>query len=277
MARFRARIIHGATRSVATMTFGGIDSTSPRFQVGANYAIDMNNYVWRDKAVQKRLGTEQKIYANVLSRYIPVDINKGVITSQSIDLTSPTFKIQGPDEPIYDMWFLKDILIVHKGSLLYYWDRIDDNLKLICYSSSKQNEEDNAYYYYTVELPKKTLQGFIGNNKLWILTGVKYMVLEMAKSNNNISFEFLPVENYKEVYIPTTTIGIAPNGSKVENRVTVDGVNLLTKWRKNTAIGKVEKITNEDTNRYVLDGSIFSNDEEDYKKIKINITVGGTN
>ena len=46
------------SRSTERITFRGVDMSSPRFQVNQNRAMDMCNYIWRNRSVQKRYGTK---------------------------------------------------------------------------------------------------------------------------------------------------------------------------------------------------------------------------
>ena len=59
----------------------------------------------------------------------------------------------------------------------------------------------------------------------------------MCTANGGGGFELRRVYNNEDTYIPTTTINIDAEGVEDENRGTLDEVNLLSPYRKNTFVG----------------------------------------
>ena len=112
----------------------------------------------------------------------------------------------GSGEKVYGMYFFGDSMIVHADVRLYKIDSKGTKTPL----------------YFTMKKAKSNF--FVFADKLYIMDGENYLVYdgETVKS--------------VEPYIPTTSIGRAPNGGGTVH----EDVNLLTKWRRNTFAGDGE-------------------------------------
>lgn len=95
---------------------------------------------------------------------------------------------------------------------------------------------------------------FAHGGKYYILDGKTYSVLE--KTENGVSLS--PVAD-GECFIPTTTIGMAADGSGTS----FEAFNLLSKWRKNSMIGDGESMT------FHLDTQNLDYDED------VSVTIDG--
>lgn len=110
--------------------------------------------------------------------------------------------------PVYGLYQLGNEILCHAGGTLY---------RLPPEGGGKEPEALHA------GLNESASAGFVMNGKLWILDGKEYLTYdgETVKSVSEIA------------YVPTTTISAPPAGGGVS----LEGVNLLSKWRINTFIG----------------------------------------
>lgn len=132
------------------------------------------------------------------------------------------------EEPIYNMWAFNDYLVVNQNGTLKILDKGDLSVIKTFESVVKQQK----------------VSAFNRNNKLRILGGAKFIVLD-----SSLSLHY--VEDIAE--IPTTTRGIAPSNLEVvtdSNRETYDAMNNLTSLHINELTSGFPKyvvtITNED-------------------------------
>ena len=129
------------------------------------------------------------------------------------------------ENPIYDIWRFLDCLIIHTGSDIYVY-------KLETFEFLKSFKD--------CVLPKK-IMAFVSGERLYILGGVNYLVLQKKKNKISIigqdrEFELLKASDI--AYIPTTTIGInQENYEGVTSRTTLDDQNLLVDRVVNELIG----------------------------------------
>ena len=129
------------------------------------------------------------------------------------------------ENPIYDIWRFLDCLIIHTGSDIYVY-------KLETFEFLKSFKD--------CVLPKK-IMAFVSGERLYILGGVNYLVLQKKKNKISIigqdsGFELLKASDI--AYIPTTTIGInQENYEGVTSRTTLDDQNLLVDRVVNELIG----------------------------------------
>lgn len=129
------------------------------------------------------------------------------------------------ENPIYDLWRFLDCLIIHTGSDIYVY-------KLETFEFLKSFKD--------CVLPKK-IMAFVSGERLYILGGINYLVLQKKKNKISIigqdsEFELLKASDI--AYIPTTTIGInQENYEGVTSRTTLDDQNLLVDRVVNELIG----------------------------------------
>lgn len=205
-------------RSTETITFRGVDMSSPRFQVNQNRAMDMCNYVWRNHSVQKRFGTSPAF-----------DKEIGEVNYY---LEENTKKTQSQFAPVYDMWFLGDTMYIHKGRLLF--SQKEGLLGTGKYVSVTEKTETKLYYE-AYEVPEGHLYGIVEKEALWLFTGEALLRITEGKVTKVSDFKskYPMLDEYPDVYVPLTTMGITENGSGIGGRVTIDSPNLITDRRKN--------------------------------------------
>lgn len=127
----------------------------------------------------------------------------------------------------------------------------------------------NEIYWHNVKLLLSGIrdvrsQAFYKDDKVYILCGDIY-VFKFVADEGVIATRLLDSD---EIYIPTTTISIDNDTVTDTVRATLDDINCLTKWRKNTLVGA--KITKEGEtvkpNEWSLDDNI---DADTVVKIEI--------
>ena len=184
--------------------------------------------------------------------------------------------------PIYDLWRFLDCLVIHTGSDIYVY-------KLETFEFLKSFKD--------CVLARK-IMAFVSGERLYILGGINYLVLQKKKNKISIigqdsEFELLKASDI--AYIPTSTIGInQENYEGITLRTTLDDQNLLVDRVVNELIGgssiktyylkdntpSQEVVEDSDKfetpniiNSYKLDRAIEINDETlSYKQLpKINI------
>lgn len=186
------------------------------------------------------------------------------------------------ENPIYDLWRFLDCLIIHTGSDIYVY-----KLETFEFLNS----------FKDCVLARK-IMAFVSGERLYILGGINYLVLQKKKNKISIidqdsEFELLKASDI--AYIPTSTIGInQENYEGITSRTTLDDQNLLVDRVVNELIGgssiktyylkdntpSQEVVEDSDKfetpniiNSYKLDRAIEINDETlSYKQLpKINI------
>lgn len=283
VARFRARFSSANTgtsrRYECKVAFRGVDLTSPRFQVSQDRAIDALNYVWDKGCLRKRHGLKEPFGKAPLIWYSPVNEWAGdgshISTDEEYTGTSGAYRTNAEDSSVHDLWSLGDVLIIHKGRVLFWikngYHTFVWKPKPISAKNTSLINSSTAYYLY--EVPDEKLSAFVGGGKLWLLTGNKFYVLERTKTGVKMSV----VANSDMCYAPTTTIGIVQSGSSIgDTRQTYESANLLSEWRINGLVGGI-KNADENTKgyTYTLDSPIIAHDESDYSKLRITITTLG--
>jgi len=130
------------------------------------------------------------------------------------------------DKPIKGMYHYKsltdDFMIVRAGDKLY---RVNNDLTYeTLYTIAAKTDERITFYPM--------------NDKVYIVGLGKYLVFyqDGIDDNNNAIYVIDEVRNHATV--PTTTISIDDSLSEIISRASLDPVNLLTKTRKNTLIGR---------------------------------------
>lgn len=244
MAKLRVSFSNPKARYTEEVSFAGIDVSSPQMSVNASRALDACNYIYRDNSVQKRYGY---LIRNIMKSfpYVVVDKTKYQIKTNKEyeDLRSQTRYTLSEDAPIYDIWSFHDMLIVHKGKLLFYIKDSELETGSLTPIAFKPVLWENVNTYAVYEFPEKSLSAFINNNKLWILTG-EYL-MELTEANDVITLYATTI--FGKPYVPTTTIGITQSQSGVSgSRMTYESPNMLTKERLNCAVGGIENNDKDD-------------------------------
>lgn len=142
---------------------------------------------------------------------------------------------------------MKRGMLVHAGTKIYW----DSNRSVLV--ENVQNKRSQAFYK---------------DDKVYIVCGDIY-VFKYAADTGVIATRLLDSD---EIYIPTTTISIDNDTVTDTVRATLDDINCLTKWRKNTLVGVVsenkEAFTQGD---WTLDASI---DDDTDITIEMEIQAG---
>ena len=162
-------------------------------------------------------------------------------------------------DKLFNIWKFDNFFILHSGKNLLIYDDIT--------FKNKVKEFKNVVLYQKID-------AFIRNDKLYILGGIKFLVLDND----------LTLSNVEDVAsIPTTTIGIAPTNTENAldvNRLSYDDMNNLTILHKNrltTGIsfsGASETIYPVDrTLVYTLDSNFKLNPDNENQLAKCGITI----
>ena len=224
--------------------FRGVDFSSSPLRAASYRATSAKNWIRRDGANQKRNGWRQKI----------IDEN----------LTNP----------------IKGMYQYKKGQytfLLVLTANGESGKARIYVKSSGEWIYNNTEYTFNTVSGIQQIQAFQKNGKFFILTGINIYVYDYSATtpsvyalvnNNNITaYEaYQADQNRTGAKIPTTTISIDPVGTIDTNRETLDAVNILTPFRKNTLLG-----SGSSNQEYRLDGyfDAYSNYSDEKMLIKI--------
>lgn len=241
---------YNSGRSIAKIAFRGLDMSTPRFQVDSSRALDMNNYIWRDNAVQKRFGTEPVLDIPTTYYYDA--------TVDGID-KSPKLCVLNQFTEIHSMWVVGDFIVVHKGCLLFF---TDGSSVWLCGNGKYRNEtgSDNMTHNYSGAyiVPDRKFGAIYGNGALWLFTGEGFYKLTIEFSEDNVPHAvFKRVADDKDTYVPTTTVGITSKESGIGARSTIEGGNLLNSKRKNgIATSSKDEPDKNGVYEYVLDSKV---------------------
>ena len=199
-------------------SFLGVDFNPAQMQVATNHAVDIQNFIYKDRVNQKRSGWEQVTKVAAHTYYVEND--DGTFTQKT-----NTTNFNG-------LWNLNGNIIAHIGRLLFIIKNIDSflDITLTPFETVKYINQDS--YNVALELEDYKSQAFIQNNKLYILAGNDYLVLKVE----NDVFTVKSVEDDENTYVPTTTIGITYKDSPVSGAAVLDDVNMLTQMRKNKLV-----------------------------------------
>ena len=220
---------------MAVQAFGGADYTPQRFSISDAHAIGMKNYVYMDGAMQKRHGVEHLLSVADFT-YVPSSpSNPSVKAVDEVHTNAGAKAING-------MWSAKMEdgnvhVFAHIGKLLYEISGFGGNeLKAEPFTEGVAMVEGNVYPL-AIEFEDYKSSAFYSNGKLFFLGGNKYMVIRYKTIYANGAN---PVENGMFATVPTTTISITAKNAVVNQRTTLDRVNLLQQKRKNLCISGVD-------------------------------------
>lgn len=216
--------------------FFGSDYTSTRLNASTYRAIDSKNYIRRNNALQKRWGYKQ------VANY-------------------------GSGVKVHNLWSFKD-----KSDKTHYIANMSGSLYEINEDTFERTLIDNG----AGAVLDREVSAFPTNNRLYILGGIKYLVLYVDEESEKLKLDYIVGSDF--AYIPTTTIGITPTDSAINGyRQDLDSVNILTYWRKNRFISGLtakendsETIT-ESILEYQLDTNISFKNEDDLKQMTLDI------
>lgn len=223
--------------TVSIDSFFGCDYTSSKLKAAQYRSIASENYIRRKNVLQKRRGYKQ------VASY-------------------------GENIVIHNLWSFKD----EKGTTHYI-----ANMSGSLYEINIETFERTLIENGTGAVLDRKVSAFPTNNRLYILGGIKYLVLYLDSETNNLKLEYVVGSDF--AYIPTTTIGITPTNSTVSGyRQDLDSANILTYWRKNRFISGLH--TDKDSKETIintiqefqLDSSISFKNQNDLEKMTLDIT-----
>lgn len=183
--------------------FRGVDFSNSPYLVAKNRAISAQNLIYENGTVKKRTG-----WKNVCK--LPGKIN-GIFS----------FEIEN-----------ENVVLVYAGTNFYrlYWNKEQEKY-------TYENVSDTCTYNPSKvdfsKLIERRIQLYINKNKAYIVGCGDYLVFGKWGGN----FELRRVFDNEDTYIPTTTINIDDDSVNDENRASLDGVNLLSSYRKNEFVG----------------------------------------
>lgn len=206
---------------------------------------------------------------------------------KGVDFTSPTFDVDQSHAIDMVNFYRKDNVLEKRSGYNHIATLNGLNIHNIWLFNGKFiiNASGSLYVYnkelssceksYTGIVKDQYLNAFYKNKKLWILGGIKFLVVESDFSLKN-------VEDIAE--IPTTTIGIVPNnlGNIGDtNRASYDAFNNLTHFHKNELTsgipGDGSKINLSEILTYDLDMPLNLKSDLDIDKTTIEITFNSEN
>lgn len=261
-------IVNHTRKTLLIQSFLGDDLTSPQTQVSERRAIYSKNYMYRDGYVQKRFAYEQ------------------IAKVPSLTFFERTYGGEDLDEAIANparingMWnFIAEDgerhIVAHVGHVLYEIEDIGGNPSFKLISGSKNIEGVT----HSFKLLDQKSYASVGQNRLWVLGGNKYLVVRFQKEGERKSACTVePVANSSLTFVPTTTIGIAYKDAITGTRSGLDYPNMLSKFRKNmllSGVGKSEGATSK-FYEYTLDAPIvFENEAKDMGEMRETVSKRG--
>jgi hypothetical protein len=203
MLRVQRNLAVKERKSYVFENFKGVDFSTSPYKAEGFRATQAQNLIYKDGTVRKRNGWQSLLKL------------EGKINGLF------SFELEG-----------EKIVLCYAGTTFYrlFWNETfkrftAENITNSCtYAPAALN---------TSRLVERRLQVNINANKAYIVGAGDYIVY--GKWNGG--FELRRVYHNEDTYIPTTTISIDEDSVNDENRGTLDGVNLLTPYRKNEFIG----------------------------------------
>lgn len=250
--------------------FGGVDYSSQKFLIGDGRAIDLSNYIYKDKVIQKRHGFEE-IYKIEPYRYLR---NDGSMTVQTNSTNfNGIWKLEAEDNQIH--------IIAHIGKLLYEVINLGKNTlsfnpitvgNAIAIAGVGNFYRCEEYVDYGAQEFKHKSFAFVGGKKLWFAGGTKWVCIRYTDRR-----EVINVENSYIAPIPITTMSITCDNALTPTRSSYDDVNLLQDLRINRLISGQEKIENAETDlyTYTLDAPLIVRNLSDMSKVRVTIKHRG--
>ncbi len=206
--------------------FLGVDYNPAQLSVAKNHAIEIENIIYKNDFNQKRNGWEQIAQIKPVIYYVQNE-------DKTLTKKSNTTKLNG-------LWVFvgddnKECIIAHVGKLLFKVSGIGKSFNFLEAKFEpifQLKEIDSELFDVAEELEDAKSSAFVGNKCLYVLGG---NYLFKITSNNNV-ISIVKVEDDKDTYIPTTTIGITYADSPVSRTTALDDVNLMTQNRKNKLV-----------------------------------------
>lgn len=256
-------LVNHTRKTLSIQSFVGSDLTNPQTLVNERRAIYSLNYMSRDGYVQKRPAYEQ--IARPKAVYFHELGFDGSIGDETVE--NPT--------TVNGMWnFIAEDgerhVVAHIGYCLFEIKDLGGNASFELISGYKTSDKTVSYKF-------KDSKSFasIGQRKLWLLGGTKYVVIRFRK-DYGASVE--AVANSSLAFVPTTTIGITYKDAVAGSRTGLDYPNLMSKFRKNMLLSGTGKASTATTKwyEYTLDGPIaFEDEDKDMAEMSETVSIRG--
>lgn len=224
-----------ARKQVKIGNFKGVDFSSSPLLVAQNRAVSSSNFIFENGVNRKRHGWVEKFR-----------VSKGNING------------------IFEATLAGEKIIIVYAETNFYKVTQDEEGQYIIENITNTSTNENCKVDVS-RLKDKRCFMFTNNRRLYFVGCGDYLTY----GEYNGSYELRRVEDDDNTYIPTTTININANSPETDIVESFEGVNLLTRKRKNTFVGSsanstflvdagaiddntVVKIKHE----YILDGSL---------------------
>lgn len=254
--------------TLRVLNFLGNDFSNVMTNVSTQRGIHSNNYMWIDGIAQKRFGYD--VIAKVPSEYFyPIDYETNKEASEAIknpNHVNAIWNFVGDDG--------KNHVIAHIGHLLYEIEGLSA-FPIITPIFETRGLKGNCSY----KLKDYRSFATAGQKRLWICGGDKFLMLSYQKKGGSYYPVLEQVAFSDYAYVPTTSIAVTYNDSKVASRNGLDYPNLLSVYRQNLLLSGTGKVETTDSNQpfceYVLDAPIVPRNDEDMFKMEIQISYSG--
>ena len=183
--------------------FRGVDFSTSPYLVAKNRAISAQNLIYENGTVRKRTGWKSLCK-------LPGKIN-GLF---SFEIENETITLAYAGKQFFRLFW-------NEKQERYTYEEITSSC------TYKPAEIDKT------KLIERRIQLYVNKNKAYIVGCGDYLVFGKWGGE----YELRRVFDNEDTYIPTTTINIDHDGVNDENRVSFDGVNLLSSYRKNELLG----------------------------------------
>lgn len=211
--RFSTNVNTKPTKLFQMRDFLGIDTFNSLYEVAPNRATYMRNFIRKDGVNHKRNGWES------LSRF---DNIEGLFNFKLYD--------QVEEQDIYITIVCTDKDFYMSSSLT-----ANDNYAGMYYTKITDSCRYTPASVETLDIKEPEM--FIFDNKAYFVGCGEFLVFGQYLRDNYWQYELRKVADNEDTYIPTTTININNITDTVDVRATLEQVNLLSSYRKNTFVG----------------------------------------
>lgn len=211
--RFSTDVNVKPTKLFQLRDFLGIDTFNSLYEVAPNRATYMRNFIRKDGVNHKRNGWES------LSRF---DNIEGLFNFKLYD--------QVEEQDIYITIVCTDKDFYMSSSLT-----ANDNYAGMYYTKITDSCRYTPASVETLDIKEPEM--FIFDNKAYFVGCGEFLVFGQYLQDNYWKYELRKVADNEDTYIPTTTININRDGDPNDVRATLEQVNLLSSYRKNTFVG----------------------------------------
>ena len=226
--RFSTDVNVKPTKLFQLRDFLGIDTFNSLYEVAPNRATYMRNFIRKDGVNHKRNGWKS------LSRFDNIEGLFNFKLYDQVEEQDIYITIVCTDKDFY----MSSSLTANENYAGMYYTKITDSCR---------------YAPASVEtLDIKEPEMFIFDNKAYFVGCGEFLVFGQYLQDNYWQYELRKVADNEDTYIPTTTININRDGDPNDVRATLEQVNLLSSYRKNTFVGTALGVETEETEEIPL-------------------------